>query len=541
MNAVNRFRKLSPPAQWTIGYLAVWLLLLFELRTVQWFPLGIHVLYCVITIPLGMVWFRRARITVTSDTLHPLWESTEIVARPSELFVGNETQSRVRQTPPRWRLSQRERRYLVASVIYVLWWHLALLILDLLVWDAARASLARVGMGALFFIGLMWVVWGIERASTFYAQTPLPEDGKRIWNPLDLRAWFYAVQWWPPPLGNLLSLIRHPNRVASWKPSMRNRKLDQSFVALLSYSFAFLLLSLLFSQLRGCREIYEMPAGGGEQKQLAQVVKIKKVIRKKYVVNPLSAIRFAVPPIDEVQLKLMEITEHAYTVGFGEGKGAGFSEGTFRGKVRLIRLEYSGGDWDQDFGIGGDLNMLLEYGIRTSHHVAEQTESRTISQLHNFPIGKSPPLVYMTGQQNISLSSSEVKTMREYLVDKHGMLFADNGGSRHFHNQFIAMMNRVLPDVQAVPIPLDDVIHRIPYQIPYLPYVAPHGGKEALGWYRDGRWLAYYHPGDIGDAWADGHAGVNADIWESCYRTGTNVIFYAHAEYSKWLEAQNKD
>ena len=121
------------------------------------------------------------------------------------------------------------------------------------------------------------------------------------------------------------------------------------------------------------------------------------------------------------------------------------------------------------------------------------------------------------------------------------MLFGDNGGSRHFHNQFLSMMNRVLPNVKPVPIPLDDVIHRIPYQIPYLPYVAPHGGKEALGWYKDGRWLAYYHPGDIGDAWSDGHAGVSADIWESCYRIGTNVTFYAHSEYSKWLDAQEKD
>lgn len=118
------------------------------------------------------------------------------------------------------------------------------------------------------------------------------------------------------------------------------------------------------------------------------------------------------------------------------------------------------------------------------------------------------------------------------------MLFCDNGGSRHFHNQFLSLMNRVTPDIQPVAIPLDDTIHRIPYQIPYLPYVAPHGGKEALGWYKDGRWIAYYHPGDIGDAWADGHAGVKADIWESCYQIGTNVIFYAHAEYSKWLEAQ---
>jgi hypothetical protein len=98
----------------------------------------------------------------------------------------------------------------------------------------------------------------------------------------------------------------------------------------------------------------------------------------------------------------------------------------------------------------------------------------------------------------------------------------------------------VMPDVRPVPIPLDDIIHRVPFQIPYLPYVAPHGGKEALGWFKDGRWICYYHPGDIGDAWADGHAGVTAEIWNACYQLGANVINYAHAEHHKWREAQKR-
>ena len=46
--------------------------------------------------------------------------------------------------------------------------------------------------------------------------------------------------------------------------------------------------------------------------------------------------------------------------------------------------------------------------------------------------------------------------------------------------------------------------------------------------------------GDIGDAWADGHAGVKPEIYEYCYQLGTNVINYAHAEYSKWLEARKE-
>ena len=161
-----------------------------------------------------------------------------------------------------------------------------------------------------------------------------------------------------------------------------------------------------------------------------------------------------------------------------------------------------------------------------------------MAQLKNFPVGKSPPAVYMTGQKSISLSNTEVKILREYLLDKHGMIFGDNGGSSRFHYAFLSMMNRVLPNVRYVAVPLDDVIHRIPYEIPFLPYVAPHGGKQALGWKVDGRWVCYYHPGDIGDAWTDDHSGVPPEIWEFCYQLGTNVFFYAHAEYGKWLDAQ---
>lgn len=420
--------------------------------------------------------------------------------------------------PLSWYWLQRQpsevRRRFAISIGMIFWLQLAVYSLDIAQLGAARALVARVGTAALFVIGLAWVVWGLEDRSRHFAHLKAKSSlgtqaAVPVWNPLDLAAWYYA---------------------------RGSRKLNQSVAGLIGYSLMFLLMCLILSQIGGC-DVYEMPAGGGEQKPMAQVVKIQKIIRKRYVVNPYSSIRFDVPPIDEVQLQLQEITEHTYKVGYGEGQGAGFAGGTQRGEVRLIRLEYDGGDWDQDFGVGGDLNMLLKYYELTSHKVARRTESRTVAQLRSFPKGKSPPLVYLTGQRSISMSSKDIKTLREYLVDKHGMVFADNGGSRHFHNQFVSLMQRVLPEVRPAPIPLDDAIHRVPFPIPFLPYVAPHGGKDALGWWKDGRWVCYYHPGDIGDAWSDGHAGVPPEVYLACYQLGANVIFYAHSEYSKWLEA----
>jgi hypothetical protein len=376
-------------------------------------------------------------------------------------------------------------------------------------------SLAKLSSGmsiaALFLLGLVWLVWWLERRAREDEATPLPSKLAR-WDPTRTVAWFYR---------------------------RRSRRLDQSTVSLLAYVLLFVLVGSFLNQLSGCREIYESPAGGGEQAQLEQVVQIEQIIRKKLVINPLSAVIFNPPPIEEVRLQIEEITHHAYQVGQGSGEGAGFAAGTARGKVRFIRLEYEGGDWDQKFGIGADLNMLLEYGIRTGHPVAETTESRHIRQLNNFPRTQAPPLVYMTGQRNIVVPDRDVEILREYLTEKHGMILADNGGSLHWHGQFFDLMARVLPTIKPVRIPLDHPVHRIPYRIPFLPYVAPHGGREAWGWVLDGRLLCYYHPGDIGDGWADGHSGVPREIWEACYQLGTNIIFYAHAEHSRWAGAQD--
>lgn len=420
---------------------------------------------------------------------------------------------------------------LVATWSYLVLWQLGLFLLSHLNWPTAATLSARLGTVGLFLIGLAWTVWLIDRAGQQRErQRRLAENAQRELDHLPART------------GSAQPRTRtsHPLDPQAWYYGRHNAKLNQSITALATYSLLFLLAFLFFSQLGGCRELYEMPAGGGEQKQLAQKVKVQKIIKKKFVVNPFSAISFKVPPIDEIKLQLTEITEHAYTVGYGAGAGAGFAGGTQQGEVRFIRLEYGGGDWDQDFGIGADVNMLIEYGIRTKQKVAKRTESRTISQLKAFPAEKSPPMVYLTGQRNISISDSEVKVLREYLTEKRGMIFGDNGGSGHFHNQFVGMMARVLPGVRPTKIPLDDTIHRIPYQIPFLPYVAPHGGKDALGWRVDGRLVCYYHPGDIGDAWTDDHSGVAPEIYEACYQLGTNIIFYAHSEYSKWLSSRQQ-
>jgi hypothetical protein len=483
----------------TLAYAGLWLLTLLG-QAMQAVPEWLSFVGLALSVPLGIVWLLKLRDAKQART-------------GRDAYPTNVT----------WAV--------VGSLLYVAWWRVAVDLARLVGLGDVAAGLHSTGGFGLFFLGLLWVVWWLEKATRQIELQRIDEaqqrgpslmvsaadesiaqvSKRRIWNPIDPAAWYYG---------------------------RNGQKLKQSTLAFAIYGLLFWLATVLISQIGGCGMTYEMPAGGGVQKTVAQTVKIQKVIRKKFVVNPFSSIKFDVPPIDEVKLQLQEVTAHQYVIGYGEGQGAGFAGGTSKGKVRLIRLEYDGGDWDLNYGIGGDHNMLIEYNVLTQQKTAEKTEAIRVSQLASFPREKSPPLVFITGQKNLSLANNEVKILREYLIDKHGMIFASSG-SQHFHNQFIALMQRVLPDVRPVPVPLDDTIHRVPFAVPTLPYVVPHGGKDALGWSMDGRWLCYYHPGDISDAWADGHAGVSADIYNGCFQLGANVINYGHVEYSKWLQAKN--
>lgn len=262
----------------------------------------------------------------------------------------------------------------------------------------------------------------------------------------------------------------------------------------------------------------------------SQPITAETQAQQKTSINP--------PPTGKIKPELVELAVPASQVVPREGnRGAGLTSGNHRNKVRFIRLRYAGGDWDQDLDLNSDQNMLVWYAANTGHEVATKPEVLTPDQLTRLPIGKSPPMVYVTGQKNISLSLDEVEIMRKYLTDKHGMLFADNGGSSSWHSQFFGLMSQVLPDVEPIRVPLDHPIHS---SVPFVPIVAPHGGRIAYGWVIDSRLAVYYHPGDIGDAWADGHAGVPESVYEACYRLGGNVMLYSHAGYSKWLQTRKK-
>lgn len=218
-------------------------------------------------------------------------------------------------------------------------------------------------------------------------------------------------------------------------------------------------------------------------------------------------------------------------LGAGGGTRGGWPNGMEGAKVRFIRLEYQGGDWDQDMGVGADYNMLIEFHKITSFKIADNTESITIPQLRRFPKHRGPPFVFLTGKGNIAASRKDVETLRWYCTQEGGLIFADNGGGS-FNQSFRALMRRAFPELEWVDISNDDILFQQPFIFPSgAPPLWHHSGDRALGLKHNGRWVVFYHQGDLNDAWKTGHSGATENQAMQAYRLGTNIINYAFNQY----------
>jgi len=291
--------------------------------------------------------------------------------------------------------------------------------------------------------------------------------------------------------------------------------------------------------MKGCMmEGYRLPKGDGAQPQVVKIKKIKKKKIEQLVFNPNSAISYYVPELNKKVLEeLEEQTENQYKsqslVGKNNNKSGkpGWPNGMENAKVRFIRLKYKGGDWDQNMGHGADYNFLLEFKKLTGFNIARDTEAIEVEDIKRFPKKQKPPFLYMTGKGGISLSSREIKTLRTYLTDEGGMLFADNGGGR-FNQSLRSLMRRVFPDKQWIDISNDDYIYQQPFLFPNgAPPLWHHSGTRALGIKHNGRWVAFYHQGDINDAWQTGGSGVSEATRSQAFKMGINVVNYAFNQY----------
>jgi hypothetical protein len=407
-------------------------------------------------------------------------------------------------------------------------------------------------------------------------------------NPVVVFFWRYDALW-PATCGVLLFVFLH---VLSWRravinyyrrehdetPAIGDRILEnlrthgpdpqfrKSALSSVSLHILVIIIIPLLLSFLGCVEPYRIQKGSGTPNfGGATPVKVKKMVKKKkvkkYLLNKQSIISFHVPTLDESKVseqveKETQVTYEANPMrvlegagGYGPGGGGkmgvgnkngpgGWPDGSENAKFRFIRMEYNGSGWadGMDAISRADMNFLDFFRKITGFKTAEAPESHGMALLSRYPKGLAPPFVYMTGDGDINVSSREMRILREYLMEG-GLLFADCGSPR-WDSSFRNFIQAVLPGQPLCIIADDDPIFQIPF--PFVngaPPIWHHGGRRALGIKNRDRWIVFYHPGDINDAWKTGHSGLDPEMWKGSMEMGINIVYYAFTHY---LEATRK-
>src|SRR5690606_10772315 len=188
------------------------------------------------------------------------------------------------------------------------------------------------------------------------------------------------------------------------------------------------------------------------------------------------------------------------------------------------RLHYDGGgDW---YANPSSLpNLLSAIRERTAIRTADREQVVKLDDPALWQI----PYLYLTGHGNISLSESEVATLRRWLV-RGGFLHADDNYG--LDESFRREISRVLPDHPLVEVPLDHPVYNLVYQFPEgLPKIHEHDAKPAQGFgiFIDGRLAVFYsYESDLGDGWEDPEVhGDTPEAREAALRSGVNLYAYA--------------
>lgn len=331
-------------------------------------------------------------------------------------------------------------------------------------------------------------------------------------------------------------------------PRRRSSTYASAFTHLMVLIFIPMLLKM-----GGCVEPYRVPKGPGGNPVVAIVAKVKpqKVKKKKLTLRTDSAIILDIPDLDETEVDKMlnEQTQERYVAQADTGatgkktgkQGGGWPEGSDNYKFRFIRLDHGGAGWDDGMNeTGADVNFMRFFAQMTGFKkIASKGDAHSIALLKKYPKDGFPPFVYLTGNSDMGrVSADEAKILREYCLNG-GMLIADAGSIR-FHQSFQNFITRqVFPDKPLLDIADDDMLYQLPFGFPNgAPAFWHHGGRRALGMKHEGRWMVFYHPGDMNDAWkSPGYTKVTKEMRDAALQLGVNLVYYA---FNQWDDAVAK-
>lgn len=349
-------------------------------------------------------------------------------------------------------------------------------------------------------------------------------------------------------------MMRGDRILEDWRTHGKDPRARKSMYASIVTHVLVLVVIPWLLQIEGCNEAYRVPKGSG-QPVVAQVkfVKPKEKKEKTLTLRPNSAIIFEVPDLDDTEVdKMMEqMTTATYQaavntkpakLGSGGGTKGGWPQGMENYKIRFIRLKHGGNGWDDGMNqTGADVNFLRAFArISGFNKIASKGEAHSISRLDNYPEDGFPPFVYLTGNGNMGRTNkSDWTILRNYCLNG-GMLIADAGSSR-FDRSFRRFIRQVFPDKQLLDIADDDMIYQLPFTFTTPPAFWHHGGRRPMGIKHEGRWIVFYHPGDMNDAWkSPGYSDVTPKWRDDAYQLGTNLVVYSFNQWNAAVERIRK-
>ena len=194
------------------------------------------------------------------------------------------------------------------------------------------------------------------------------------------------------------------------------------------------------------------------------------------------------------------------------------------GEFEIARAKYrGGGDWYND---PSALQNLIQYTrSNIPIRISESYEDVSIgsTDLHLYPF------IFLTGHGNITLNSSEVRNLREYLQNGGFLYIDDDYGLDEYIRP---VMKQVFPNEEFIELPFNHPIYNQVFDFDNgLPKIHEHDGKPPRGFgiFYEGRLVVYYsYESNLGDGWADPEVhNTPESLRQQALQMGTNILVYA--------------
>ncbi len=143
------------------------------------------------------------------------------------------------------------------------------------------------------------------------------------------------------------------------------------------------------------------------------------------------------------------------------------------------------------------------------------------------------PLVYLHGRAAFSFTHDDLDALRRHIEPGGGTLFGDAAcGSPAFDGAFRRFVSELFPNNPLVPIPRDDELYKVGFDLKDCQYTKAAGGGKDFpqleGIKINNHWAIIYSKYDIGCA-LERHSGLDCKgyNYDSALKIAANIVIYS--------------